>query len=122
MAQNRVAGLIFIKVNGQQYDAVGNFEYNLGIPMREAMVGASGTDGFKETPQTAFIEGEIRDRRTLDVAALCRMDYATVTIELANEKVIVLNEAWFAGDGNISTEEAIIKVRFESRFQAQEIR
>jgi hypothetical protein len=39
---------------------------------------------------------------------------ATVTLELANGKVVVAREAWYAGDGTVQTEEGNIAVRFEA--------
>ena len=82
------AGIFYLKVNGNSYDAKGNFSYNLGQPMREAIVGADGIHGYKETPQVAFIEGEITDQSSLDLAALLLTDDATATLELANGKLI----------------------------------
>jgi predicted heme/steroid binding protein len=112
MSQRR-AGIIQVQVNGEVYDAKGNFSYNLGRPMREAIIGADAVHGFKETPQVPFIEGEFTDRGSLDVATLVTLEDATVTLSLANGKVIVLREAWFAGEGTANTEEGNIAVRFE---------
>jgi hypothetical protein len=111
--QNRRGGVLFLKVNGEIYDAKGNFTYNLGQPKREGIVGADSVHGYKETPQVPFIEGEITDRAGLDLAALCNLDDATATLELANGKVITLRNAWYAGDGTGNTEEGNIDVRFE---------
>jgi hypothetical protein len=119
MSQRR-AGLIQLQVNGEIHDAKGSFSYNLGRPMREAMIGADRVHGYKETPQIAFIEGAITDRGTLDVAALASGRDLTVTLSLANGKVIVLRDAWFAGEGTASTEEAEIPVRWEGS-NAEEI-
>jgi hypothetical protein len=113
MADQRRAGLIQVAVNGEIQDAKGNFTYNLGRPKREAIVGADRIHGFKETPQVAFIEGAITDRATLDLNALVTTRDATVTLQLANGKRIALSNAWYAGDGNVSAEEAEIAVRFE---------
>lgn len=113
MASQRRAGLIQVQVNGEVFDARGNWTYNLGRPKREAIVGADTVHGYRETPQVAFIEGEITDRGTLDVADLIGITDATVTLGLANGKTVTLREAWFAGDGNVTTEEANIAVRFE---------
>ena len=112
MAQRR-SGTIFIKADGQQFDVVGNFDYNHGAPMREALVGHDKVHGFKEVPQVPFIEGEIRDSADLDVAALKALEDVTITLELANGKIFILRNAWFAGEGNVGTEEANIAVRFE---------
>lgn len=112
MSQRR-AGIIQVQINGEVYDAKGNFTYNLGRPMREAIVGTDTIHGFKETPQVAFIEGEFTDRANLDLEALVTMQDATVTLSLANGKVVVLRDAWFAGEGTGNTEEGNIGVRFE---------
>lgn len=113
MADQRRAGVIQLQVNGEIFDAKGDFTYNLGRPMREAIVGSDAIHGFKETPQVAFIEGAITDRGTLDLAALVTGRDLTVTLAFTNGKTIVLSEAWFAGEGSGSTEEAEIAVRWE---------
>lgn len=112
MSQRR-AGIIQLQVDGEVYDAKGNFTYNLGRPMREAIVGMDTTHGFLERPQVAFIEGEITDRGDLDLAALISIDDATVTLSLNNGKTISLRSAWFAGEGTGNTEEGNFPVRFE---------
>lgn len=112
MSQRR-AGIIQLQVNGEVYDAKGNFSYNLGREMREGIVGADGVHGYKATPQLAFIEGEITDRGNLDLAALAVLEDATITLSLGNGKVVALRDAWFAGDGTGNSEEANIAVRFE---------
>lgn len=118
---SRIGGIIFIKVDGQQYKAKGNWTYNLGEPKREGIAGSDSVHGYKETPQVPFIEGTITDDPDISTAALLRIKGATCTLELANEKVIVLRDAWFAGDGNGSTEEGEIEARFEG-LGADEIR
>lgn len=111
--EQRRGGIIYLKVDGTQLRAKGEFTYNLGMPKRDAIVGADGIHGYKELPQVPFIEGEITDDPSLDLAALLRTENATVTLELANEKVIVLRDAWYAGEGTGNTEEGNIGVRFE---------
>lgn len=110
---SRRGGIIQLQVDGVVHDAKGNFTYNLGRPMRESIIGADGIHGFKEIPQPAFIEGEITDRGTLDLAALVAITDSTATLELANGKVFVLRGAWFASEGTGNTEEGNIAVRFE---------
>lgn len=112
MSQRR-AGIINVQVNGEVFQAKGSWTYNLGRHKRDAVIGADGIHGFKETPQVAFIEGEITDRSEMDLEALVTMEDATVTLELANGKMIVLRDAWYAGEGTGNTEEANIGVRFE---------
>lgn len=111
--QNRRGGIIYLKVNGEIYDAKGSFSYNLGKPKNEAILGADGVHGYKSTPQVPFIEGEVTDRPSLDLASVCETDEATITLELANGKVITLRDAWYAGEGTGNTEEGNIAVRYE---------
>ena len=120
MADQRRAGIIQLQVQGEIQDCKGSFSYNLGRPKRETMVGSDTVHGFKEVPQVAFIEGMITDRGTLDLAALVTAKDVTVTLTLANSKVIVLRDGWYAGDGTASSEEAEIQVRWEG-INAEEI-
>lgn len=120
MSQRR-GGIIQLQVNGELYDAKGSFTYNLGRPLREAIIGADGVHGYKETPQVAFIEGEITDRGTLDLDKLVKTQFATVTLELANGKVVSLSDGWYAGEGTGNTDEGNIGVRFEGT-SAEEVR
>jgi hypothetical protein len=110
---NRVGGIIELKINGTPMSASGSFTYGIGRNKKEAVVGADRVHGYKETPQVAFIEGEITDRRNLDLEALCDLVDATILLEVGNKKRIVLRQAWYAGDGTVSTEEGKIGVRFE---------
>jgi len=121
MSKKRRAGQIFIKANGYQYDAKGSFSYNLGHNKKDAIVGHDAVHGYKTLPQVPFVEGIITDSGNLDVEGVVDIDDATVTLELANGKVILLTEAWYANEGTITTEEGEIPVRFEG-IKAEEIR
>ncbi len=113
---SRIAGLISLKVGGVQVLAKGAFTYNTGRPKRDAVIGADGVQGYKEVPQVAFIEGEVTDDGSLDLAALAESNDTTVTLELANGKVFILGpKAWFAGEGTANTEESNVAVRFEAK-------
>lgn len=117
---SRRGGIIQIAVNGVRYDAKGDFSYNLGRPMAEAIIGADAVHGYKETPQVPFIEGEITDRGTLDLDALVTMRDASVTLYLATGKVIALRNGWYAAEGTGNTEEGNIEFRFEG-MSAEEV-
>ena len=110
---NRLAGTIELKIAGVTRDAVGSFTYNLGREKKDGLVGHDKVHGYKALPQVPFIEGEIRDRSNLDVDGLLTSSDITILLTLANGKVIMLENAWYAGEGNIETEEANIQVRFE---------
>lgn len=115
MADQRRAGLISFNVDGVQYDAKGSFEIGFGVPKREAIIGSDGVHGFKETPQVPYISGAITDRGNLDLKTLFALKGVTVTLEESNGKASVLRNAWYAGDGKKTTEEAEVDVRFEGQ-------
>jgi hypothetical protein len=119
--KNRIGGIISLKLNGDMYFAKGNFTYNLGKPKKEGVVGSDRVHGYKEVPQVPFIEGEITDRNELNLEDLVTLDDATATLELANGKVIMLREAWYAGEGTGNTEEGNIALRLEG-MSAEEVR
>lgn len=112
--QKRVGGLLALKIDGNQYNAKGNFTYNLGRAKRDGVIGAEAVHGFRETPQLAFVEGEITDNDGLDLATMLDSTDVVVTLQLGSGKVIVLNHAWFAGEGTGNTEEGNIGIRFEA--------
>lgn len=116
----RRGGIVFLSVNGELQEAKGEFTYDLGAPKRSPVVGADGVHGFSEEPKPAFIEGKITDRKTLDLAAMTRVEDATVTLELANGKTVVLRNAWYAADGVGNSKEGEIDFRFEAK-QGEEV-
>ena len=118
--RNRRAGVLYLRIDGTQYDARGSYTYSLGPPKREAIVGADGVHGYREMPQVPYVEGEITDARDLDVAALQGLTESTLTLELASGKSVVLRDAWYAADGTVTTEQGAVQVRFEG-LSAEEI-
>jgi len=122
MTSQRRAGTIFLKVDGRQYEAVGNFEYNLGTPKRETLMGSSGPQGYKETPQPAFIAGEIRDSKDLSIKDMAALDDVTATLQLANGKTIVLKQAYYVGEANANSDEGNVPFRLESSLPGEEIK
>ena len=109
----KVGGLIAFKVDGQQLLAMGDFTYNLGKPKREAVIGADGFHGYKETPQVPFIEGEVTISGDTDTAAIADMTDVTVSLDLNDGTSFVLSNAFFAGEGDHGTEDGKFSIRFE---------
>jgi hypothetical protein len=111
---NLRAGFIKFQINGNVYDASGSFTYNLGAKKRTTLLGPDKVHGYKEMPQVPFIAGAIRDGSALDVRnELLDATNATLTLTLASGKVIMLESAWFALEGDAETEEGTIAIRFE---------
>lgn len=109
----RIGGLINFSIDGETYLAKGSFTYNINKFKKEKIAGSDQVHGHKVMPQVLFIEGALTDTSALDLQALFNAEDVTCTLELANGKVIVLERAVYAGDGNVTTEEGEIEVRFE---------
>lgn len=110
----RVGGTIELSVAGVVYSVKGSFTYNLGRPKREAILSSNlSVAGYKEEPQAPYIEGAITDRGDTDKDVILGMTDGTVSLRLANGITCVLAHAFFAGEGEGSTEEGELAVRWE---------
>ena len=117
---NAIGGIISLIVDGVTLSAKGDFTYNLGVNKREIVIGADGIAGYTLTPQPAHIEGAMTDSATLDLKALLEVNDATLYLKVANGKKIALYGAVFTGDGNVTTGEGEIAVRWDGD-KAEEI-
>ena len=116
---SRVGGILYLRRDGKLLKAKGEFTYNLGVSKREAVVNHQNVD-YKENPQEAYIEGAITDAGDLDVKDVLSISGETVTLETASGKTIVIRDAFYSGDGNITTDEGEIEFRV-SGTQAEEV-
>lgn len=114
MPAKRIAGRLYFKVDGVQYSALGSFEYSLGGWKRTNKPGADGIHGYTEEPIPAYVQGDITDRKNLSLAVLAGLENVTVTLELANQKTVVIPGAWNASDHMVNASEGMTRVRFES--------
>jgi len=111
--KNRRGGFMTIQLNGNSYDAVGSFTINYGAPKRDELVGPDRVHGYKEVPQVPFISGMIRDGSALDIVNdILNATNATLTLSLANGKAGMLEQAWYALEGDVDTEEGTIAIKF----------
>jgi hypothetical protein len=77
------------------------------------MVDSKRVIGYSEKPQVPFIEGMISDYSDFSVKDLTATDGATITIKAGNGKTYMLEDAWYAGEGDIDLEKGEVQVRFE---------
>lgn len=120
---NKIGGIVNIKTNGDALNVKGSVSYNLGLPKREAIIGADGkVHGYKEVPQAAYIKCEVTVKKDTDVKKVIGIDEATVTAELNSGKVIVLRNAWCQTEGEVETDEGKLTLEFYSSEQGEEIR
>jgi hypothetical protein len=120
---DRISGVCFLKVDAEQIPLKGSFSYGLGAPTREGLVGPDAIHGFKEMPTVPFIEGQIVNTKDIDLVALSKIVDATLTLELANGKVVALRNSWITNADGLKgdTEEGSVEVRFEG-LSAEEVK
>lgn len=113
----RISGVCFLKIDGAQLPLKGSFSYSLGRPTREGVVGPDEVHGFKEMPTVPYIEGPITNTSVVDLDAISKVTDATVTLELANGKVIVLRNAWVTNPDGLKgdSEEGTVDLRLEGK-------
>lgn len=111
---NRVGGVIEVKVNGRTIAAKGDdFTYNTGQLKKEMVRGADGVHGLKSMIQVPFIEGATTDLPNVDTESIKNVENATVILNANNGKTIVLRDAAYVADGDTTTGEGEIQLRFE---------
>jgi hypothetical protein len=110
---NRLAGTVYLTVDGQSYMLAGDFEWSPAKFTRETLVGMDGVHGYSEKPQQPHMSGSLRDSGGLSVASLNAMTDVTVTAELANSKVIIGRNMWTVEAQTVKSAEATIEVKWE---------
>lgn len=109
----RIAGIAYLKVNGDMYPLRGNFTVSPSSVERTGVAGQDYVHGYSELPRVPFIEGDVSTTPGMSVETLERMTDVTVTAELANESVYVLKQGWCKSAIEINTREGQFRVRFE---------
>jgi hypothetical protein len=112
---DKIGGVAYLKVDGNQYALRGNLVVSPDPFEREGKAGQDGVHGFTETPRVPYIEGDITDMGGLSLEKLRAIIDNTVTAELANGKVYVARNAWTAGARELNTSEGTTKVKFEAK-------
>ena len=113
MANNKIAGVCYLKVDGAQYALRGSLKVSPDDIEREGIAGQDGVHGYKETPRVPSISGDISDKGGLSLEALRNITDATVTAELANGKVYTLRNAWTKAAHELDTAKGQVSVTFE---------
>src|ERR1035437_6687512 len=93
---NRIGGFLTFRIDGQQYQARGNFMIEGGTLKREGVAGTENVHGYVETPIVPTIKGDISIGNKLSIAQLQAITQSTVQADLANGSSFVLSQAWTA--------------------------
>jgi hypothetical protein len=110
---NRLAGIAWISMDGQNHMLAGELTYSPADVERESLVGQDRVHGYGEKPRAPFISGSLRDAGTLTVKDFNSMTNVTVTLELANGKIVVGRNMWTVEAQEVKTPEATFEIKFE---------
>jgi uncharacterized protein YlzI (FlbEa/FlbD family) len=110
---SRIAGIAWLRVDGQQYPLRGNFTVSPSPLERKMLAGQDYVHGYSEEPRVPFIEGDVSLVPELLIEDVDAVVNATVTAELANGKVYVLKEAVCKSAHELNSKDGLVRVRFE---------
>lgn len=109
---SKIAGTIYLTVDGETQNCEGEFEYNLGTPKREALVGSDRYHGYKEEPQAAFVKGNLRRTKGFDIAAFQNKDGVDLQLRIATGETFVFADGFVGGEGTVNTGTALFAFEF----------
>jgi uncharacterized protein YlzI (FlbEa/FlbD family) len=112
MAQ-RIAGIAFLKVDGNIYPLRGNLTVSPSTVERAMLAGQDFIHGYSEMPRIPAISGDVSLDPALSMEDVERLVDVTVTAELANGKVYVLREAACTAALDLNTREGTTRVVFQ---------
>jgi len=111
--QRSIAGVCYLKVDGNQYALRGGLKVSPDSIQREGIAGLDGVHGYKEKPRVPSITATLTDTGGLSLEALRDITDATITAELANGKTYVLRNAWTKAGHELDAVEGQVSVTFE---------
>lgn len=110
---NRLAGTVYLSVDGVTYQLAGDFEYSTATVSRETLTGQDTVHGYSEKPIAPHIAGTLRDSGGLSLSSINAMSNVTVVAELANGKTAIGRNMWTVESPTSKQTDATIEVRWE---------
>lgn len=107
----RVAGICFVKADGQQFEIKGGLELPLMATSREAVMGVSGLSGYKEMAQRQFVKITAIFVNSFPINLFRSSTNMTVVVETPNGKSFTLTGAYLEGEP-VANDEGEIELEF----------
>lgn len=108
----RVAGICYIKVDGEQLEVSGGVECPLMDTTRETVMGSNGPAGYKETAQRPFVKLAAVFTPDFPLDKVTKGTDMTVTTELPNGKVYTLSGAYLEGEPTAKADDGTTELDF----------
>src|SRR6516165_894504 len=112
MAQ-RIAGIAFLTVDGNQLALRGNFTVSPSAVERAMIAGQDGVHGYQELPRVPWIEGDLSTVPGLSLETLEAETNVTVVAQLANQTQYTLTGATCKAGFEANTRDGQVRVRWE---------
>lgn len=109
---SRVAGICYIKLDGEQLEVSGGVEVPLLEVVRETVMALAGPAGFKETAQRPFVKLTAVFGRDFPLAKLQSATDMTVTVETPNGKPYTLSGAYLEGEPTAKADDGTTELEF----------
>ena len=108
----RVAGICYVKVDGEQLEVSGGVEAPITEVMRETVMGLAGPAGYKETALEPYVKLSAIFMPNFPIDKLQSSVDMTITAELANGKVYTLSDAFLKGEPSAKGEDGTVELEF----------
>jgi hypothetical protein len=113
---NRIGGVLSFVIDGQQYEARGNFQVRPSSVKRTGVAGQDSVHGYIEEPVVPSIKGDISiggGPNAVSFEDLEQITDSTIQVSLANGRTYVLTQGWYDSDATIDTHDGKAEVTFE---------
>lgn len=108
----RVAGICYIKVDGEQLEVSGGVECPITDLKRETVMGLSGPAGLKETALEPYVKVTAIFMPSFPIDTLRTSTEMTVTAEMPNGKVYTLSGAFLKGEPSAKADDGTSELEF----------
>jgi len=113
---NRIAGIAFLFVDGNQLALRGNFTVSPSAVERTMLAGQDGVHGYQELPRVPYIEGDLSTVPDLNLEDIETQTDVTVVAQLANGKQYNLIGATCKAAFENNTRDGQFRVRWEGLY------
>ncbi|WP_424195541.1 phage tail tube protein [Ampullimonas aquatilis] len=108
----RIAGICYVKVDGQQLSISGGLECPAATVKRENVMAVDGPAGLKETAMEPYVKLSALFTSDFPLTTLQGGIDMTVTAEMPNGKVYTLSGAFIKGDTTVKADDGTVDLEF----------
>ncbi len=105
----KIAGTVYVKADGVQFDSMGNFEVPISKYKRETLRPGK----FKEEDLFPYIKGDVAFTRNFPIKKLQDATNMTVTVEFKNGKTYILTGAYIVGEPAHNSDDGKVSLQWD---------